>query len=132
MSDYGKVYTITEWYDGARGGIADLDGEPYYYENHWNDEKNGWNEIYFLKLLDAETFALAMEDWAIWLRWEQAYKEGKTAHETHPALPSERQRHDELSAILAERLVLDRDASVKAKADFVYGNESKVKWTVID
>ena len=61
MSDYEAVYTITHWYDGARVGIANLKGEPHYYENHWNEDKNDWSEIYFLEPIDAETFELAME-----------------------------------------------------------------------
>ena len=36
MSDYEAVYTITDCYDGARSGVADLNGKPHYYETHWD------------------------------------------------------------------------------------------------
>ncbi len=129
---YELVHTITDWYDGARGGVADLNGEPHYYENHWNEGEDNWSEIYLLKPLDAETFAFAMEDWQIWLRWEQSFREGKTTQETHPALPKERQRHDELEKILAERLIVVPETSVKATAEFVYGQPTKVKWLLVE
>lgn len=132
MSDYEAVYTITDWYDGARVGVADLNGQPHYYENHWNDGEDDWSDIYLLQQLDAETFALAMEDWEIWLRWERAFKNGEATQETHPALPEERQRHNELEKILAKRLVISPETCVKATAEFVYGQPTKVKWHVVE
>ena len=132
MSDYEAVYTITDWYDGARNGVADLNGKPHYYENHWNEGEQYWSKIYLLQPLDAETFALAMEDWNIWLRWERAFKEDKATQETHPALPEERQRPDELEKILAKRLVISPETSVKATAEFIYGQPTKVKWHIIE
>jgi hypothetical protein len=132
MSDYEAVYTISDWYDGARNGVADLNGKPYYYENHWNEGEQYWSEIYLLNPLDAETFALVMEDWEIWLRWERAFKEGKTTQETHPTLPEDRERHDELDKILAERLIVSPESSLKATAEFIYGQPTKVKWRVIE
>jgi hypothetical protein len=131
MSDYEAVHTITDWYDGARGGIADLNGKPHYYENHWNEGEPDWSEIYFLQPLDAETFTLAIEDWEIWLRWEEAFKTGKTTEETHPALQEDRERHEELSKILAERLIIIPEISLRAKAEFIYGQPTKVKWQII-
>jgi hypothetical protein len=128
---YETVYSITEWYDGARGGVADFGGVPHYYENRWNDEQGDWDAIYFLQPLDAETFELAMEDWGIWLRWEQAYKEGRTPHETHPALPEDRDRHNELRRILAARLTIAPATSIKAKAEFKYGEPTLVAWEAV-
>ncbi len=132
MAEHETVYTITDWYDGARRGIADLYGKPHYYENPWNESEQDWSEIYFLKLLDDETFALAMEDWEIWLRWERAFKDGKTTQETHPALPEDKQRHEQLKKTLAERLVISPEKCVKATAEFVYGEPTKVKWQKIE
>src|SRR5437868_13605566 len=106
MSEYEIVHTITDWYDGARAGIADLNGAPHYYENQWLEGEQNWSDIYFLKPLDAKTFALALEDWKMWLRWEKAYKEGKTTQETHPVLPEEKQRHEKLSKVLAGRFII--------------------------
>jgi hypothetical protein len=132
MSDYEAVHTITDWYDGARNGVADLRGEPHYFENHWNEGESFWSEIYLLKPLDAETFALAMESWNIYLRWETARQEGRASDETCPTLPEERERYDEIEKILAERLVVSPETSVQATAEFAYGQPTKVKWRVIE
>jgi hypothetical protein len=131
MSDYEAVHTITDWYDGARRGIADFNGKPHYYENRWPEGADDWSEIYFLQPIDDATFALAMEDWGIWLRWDQARKSGEATLATHPALPRERQRHDEIEKILAERLVISPETCLKATAEFLYGQPTKVKWHVL-
>ena len=73
-----------------------------------------------------------MEDWEIWLRWERAFKQGETTQETHPVLPEDRQRHEELENILAKRLVVFPETSVQATAEFVYGQPTKVKWRVVE
>lgn len=132
MSGHEAVHTITDWYDGARSGVADLNGEPHYFENHWNEGEQYWSEIYLLLTLDAETFALAIEDWEIWLRWENAFKEGKTTQETHPALPEDRERHNEIENILTERLVVSTETSVKATAEFHYGQPTRVRWHLVE
>jgi len=132
MFNYETVHTITDWYDGARKGVADLNGKPHYYENHWNEGEQYWSELYLLQPLDAETFALAIEGWEIWLRWERAFKEGKTTQETHPALPKDRKRHNELEKILAGRLVISPETSIRAAGEFIYGRPTKVKWRVVE
>ena len=129
--DQEKVYTITDWYDGARAGIANLKGIPHYYECRWDIVKGDWSEAYLLNRIDEETFKLAMEDWQIWLCWEAAFHQGTTTRETHPALPEDRERHDELAKILSERLVIREDRLIKAKGEFKYGKPTYVKWSII-
>jgi hypothetical protein len=131
MSDYEIVHTISDWFDGARAGVANLNGEPHYYKNQWLENEQSWSELYLLQPLDTETFAFVMEDWEIWLRWEKAFKEGKTTQETHPVLPEERRRHEELKPILMERLVVIPEKSIRATAEFVYGQPTKVKWHIV-
>jgi hypothetical protein len=116
-SGYENIYTITDWYDGARAGVADFNGQPHYYECVF-DESLGYTSTYLLHPIDAETFRLALEDWEIGERWDAARKEGKVDLETHPALPEDRARHDELEATLEEKLIVDPGRDVKAEADF--------------
>jgi hypothetical protein len=129
--DLDIVHTITDWYDGARAGVAGLSGKPHYYECQFDKSKDDWSDIYLLKPLDEETFRLAMEDWGIWLRCEAAFHEGRTPLETHPALPEDRVRHDGLAKVLGERLVVGPDTCIKAKGDFKYGEPTLVRWYVV-
>src|SRR6185437_104535 len=75
-------------------------------------------DTFLLMPVDRETFSSALEDWAIWRRWETAYCQGKASAETHPALPEDRSRHEELERLLEGRLVVDPAQAVQRKAEF--------------
>ena len=109
---------MTAYYDGPRGGIADYVGIPHVYESMWSDLDNNYADVFRLSPITSEVFALALEDWQIWLRWETAFHEGNATQETHPALPNERRRHDELETLLKEKLVIDDNNVLLATADF--------------
>ncbi len=139
-SDCNRVYTVTDYYDGIVAGVADFNGQPHYYECILEDEFDNYSQVFLLHPIDAETFHLALEDWDIWERWNDAREQGKVSLETHPALPEERERHDEISKILKSRLVVDSEKDIKAKAVFEiiepkrqgkYIASFQVKWDVI-
>jgi hypothetical protein len=129
-----RVHTVTERYDGPVRGIADFRGRPHYYERQFDAEADEWSDIYWLTPIDPETFALAMEAWEIWRRWETAYHEKRTTLATHPALPEDRARSDELATILDQRLVIDRRCASVAEGRFEWNTEAgawgplRVKW----
>jgi hypothetical protein len=117
------VHTVTERYDGPVRGIAEFRGRPHYYERQFNAEADEWSEIYWLMPIDEETFRLAMEAWEIWKRWEAAFRDCRTTPATHPALPEDRARWDELSTVLKRRLVIEPDRAVVAHARFDWNTE---------
>ncbi len=92
MSDeYDTVHTMTDYYDGPRRGIADVSGRPHVYTSTWADiDTDEEEDVFELHAIDAETLSLALESWAIWLRWEEAFHDGQTNLHTHPALPEDR------------------------------------------
>lgn len=108
-SDYWRtpentVYTVTDYYGGPRGGVALHEGRPHHYESEFSDQDDGYTDTFMLRPIDAETLALAKEDWRIWLRWSAAHAAGQASPDTHAALPAERKRHEELDGLLRERL----------------------------
>ena len=117
-ADFEQVYTMVDWYDGPRKGIADFRGSPHFYEWECDDKEDVYPCTFLLTPVSSELLSIALEDWAIWERWERAFDEGRTGIETHPALPEERARHDELAAILAQHLVTDRAHEVRARGEF--------------
>ncbi|HET9839867.1 MAG TPA: hypothetical protein VFR84_16690 [Candidatus Angelobacter sp.] len=94
------VFTVIDYYDGPRKGIANYQGTPSYYECIFDDVAGDYSDLYYLTPIDQHTFEVAMEDWEIWRRWEAAYHSGKVTLDSHPALPEDRNRHEELQAIL--------------------------------
>ena len=112
------VHSVPDWYDGPRGGIADYNGAPHLFESEWCDGDDLESDTFLLMPIDSETFSLAMEDWAIWRRYETAFANGEVAAEHHPALPEERSRHLELEGLLQGRLVVDSKRAFRKKAEF--------------
>jgi hypothetical protein len=100
---FETVHTVTASWDGPRIGIADCGGLPHAFESLFENGPDG-SGFFLLQAIDTGTFQLAMEAWAIWCRWEEASRTGQTTVETHPALPADRARRDELEAILEPRL----------------------------
>lgn len=115
---YERVYTVMDYYDGPRKGIADFEGQPHLYDCIFDDEKGNYSDAFQLMAIDTEIFRLALEDWRIWQRYELAYHTGKADLSDHPALPNERERHDELQKILENALVIDPDKSVSRIGHF--------------
>ncbi len=112
------VLTMTDYYDGPRGGIANYHGKPHVYSSLFDEVADDWSDTFLLQSVDEKTFRLAMEDWAIWCRWERAYHNGQTPHTTHPALPDERARHDELRVILTPKLKVDPKQAIRVRGRF--------------
>ncbi len=116
--DFERVHTMTDFYDGPRGGIADLDGRPHLYESEWEDSADDYASTFLLSPIGPDLLALALEDWAIWERWWTAFHSGAATLDTHPALPGDRARHDELEQVLKNRLTIDPENFVRARGTF--------------
>jgi hypothetical protein len=125
-----RVYTINEYYDGPRLGIAGFEGKPHIYESQWNDVEDDYTDRFWIREIDSQLLALVMEDWEIYRRWSGAYKRGETTVHGHPALPSERQRHEELSMLIGDRLKAREERSVTKCARFRGAGEDglEVQW----
>ena len=128
-----RVYTINNFWDRPRLGVADLSGRPHIYESPFNQAKDDYEDFYVVSPIEAELLALVLEDWEIWIRWCEAIDRGETSKETHPALPQDRARHNELKALIDTRLKPDPTNSQKLKAEFrnvrLGWNGLEVQWS---
>ena len=113
-----KVFTVTDYYDGPRKGVAEYLGKPHVYESLWDDEQDDWSEFYLLQPITNDTLKLVLEDWEIWRKWERAFDSGKTTGDTHPALPEDKDRNRELEKVLEPLLKIDQSNAIKARAEF--------------
>src|SRR2546421_2606235 len=118
VSGYETVFTVTDYYDGPRRGLANCQGKPHFYECVFDEGKDEYSDQYRLTPIDEKTFKLAMEDWEIWRRWEIAFHVGKADISSHPALPEDRSRHEELRSILDPILVTDPRRAITRIAKF--------------
>lgn len=141
QSEYEIVHTMTDYWDGPRGGVADFNGLPHVYQSEFDETEDDWLSTFLLMPIDLATFQLAIEDWAIWRRYETAFCKGEATSASHPALPEESQRHHELALLLEKRLAIDPSRSIRAKGAFRAREDRtwsglgwpplEVKWTVV-
>jgi len=113
-----RVYTVNNFWDRPRLGIADVSGRPHIFESLFDVLHDDYRDFYFVSPIDTELFVLALEDWEIWNRWCEAFDRGETSRETHPALPEDRSRHDEIVRLIGPRLKADPTKSKKLKDAF--------------
>jgi hypothetical protein len=133
------VWTMSDYYDGPRGGIASFRGVPHLYESRWNDLEQGGGSLFHLAPLEDDIFPLALEDWRIWLRWEAAFYAGLATMETHPALPADRARYEQLTRLLGDALQIGERPFVAVHGEFLPAERGipaksclgamKVRWT---
>ena len=112
------VYTVDNFYDGPRSGIADYRGKPHRYDCQFDEDSDDWTDTFVLTPIARDTFELALEKWAIWRKWETAYHEGRVPHSSHPGHGGQDRRYDELSEILKRRLTEKSAEAVRAKGCF--------------
>jgi len=117
---FERVYTVVDYWDGPREGVADLQGCPHVFQAEWDKGADGddYARTFLLRPISRKAFEAALEDWTIWLRWEEAFHAGDTTEQSHPALPEDRSRHEELKAILAAELRTLKGPSLRANATF--------------
>jgi hypothetical protein len=100
-------FTVTDYYDGPRQGIANFRGKPHFYDCIFDEVRQDYSDRYRLTPISDHIFDLAMEDWAIWERWQAAFHAGKATRKSHPALPHDRERHDQIRCVLDSALRTD-------------------------
>ena len=115
---YEEVFTVTDYYDGPRKGVANFRGEPHFYDCIFDDGKDEYSDLYRLTPLSQRSFELAKEDWTIWKKWEAAFHSGRATVESHPALPQDRARHEEIRAILDSALTTNAAVCVTQHGSF--------------
>jgi hypothetical protein len=119
-----KVYTIWDFYDGPRTGIAAYCGMPHYYYCEWDDAADDYSTIYTLLPLDDQTFQLAVEQWSLWQEWETNFHAGKVSAESHPGFGGKNARYDELQKRIKERLACITSAPLFAIPNFCIAPDS--------
>jgi hypothetical protein len=131
LPDFEEVFTVTGYYDGPRQGIANFQGQPHFYDCAFAEHGPDYSNVYWLTPVRQEIFLLAMEDWAIWKRWERTFHAGEVTHDSHPALPAERNRHQHIRSLLSEELKTDMKRCIIRSGAFANAGTGAVQAGVL-
>jgi hypothetical protein len=112
MADgYEPVFTVKDFWDCPRSCVANYRGKPHFHECNFDEAKDDFSDVYRLTPLSADAFKLALEDWEIFNRWNEALQSGETDRSTCPCLPEHKSRYEELRRLLEPLLNTDVDQS---------------------
>jgi len=127
---WDRVHTVNKYYDGPELGVADYRGIPHVYEKQFDTDQDDYSNRFLLSEIEPKLLSLILEAWEIWLRWDTAYRQGEVDVRTHPALPEERPRHEELARLIGDRLRADAAHAVVKWARFRTADRWKleVQW----
>ncbi len=134
-SEFEEVFSY-DWYDGPISGVANKNGKPCFFEYQGYNESG--KESFYLTPIENEILPIVIESWQIWKRWDIAFHKGKVEKETHPFLPNDKKRGEELSFILDRILKVDELNFVELGAEFKQKENQRgilgmkkliVKWT---
>ncbi len=117
------VYTMEDYYDGPRSGVAEFDGRPHYYRSVYLDTPR-WNpdeDRFELSLVTQDVLAAACESAAIFKRWDKVRRETPGFSYTDDefgALAEERARYRDLEQFLKSSYT----TAAQAQRVLVYGD----------
>jgi hypothetical protein len=74
-----RVYTIADYYDGPREGVADFQGKRHIYKCQFSEAEDDWTDLFWLMEINQDLLELAKEQWAIFLRWSSELKLGNVS-----------------------------------------------------
>jgi hypothetical protein len=101
---YEQVYAVWDYYDGARTGIADLNGAPHYFASQFDLAADDYSDNFRLYPVDAEFMDRAMRNWAIYRAWRRQFHSGEAKLETHPGHGGINLEYDELKSWLDRKV----------------------------
>ncbi|MFD5639550.1 hypothetical protein ACFWJM_36170 [Streptomyces sp. NPDC127077] len=97
---FERVYVELEWYSGPRAGLADVGGQPHYFQGYDWDDADEADEYSVWPASDVAV-ELEREQWAIFVRWNERQGAGTVGPEIRPGQSGIDDRYDELALLLA-------------------------------
>lgn len=118
------VLVENEYYDGPRTGITILHNTPYRFISDF-DNNIGYLDTFSLIPISNSELELEIEQWRIFVDWNNDYESGKVASTSHPGHGGISPRWDEIEKCL-QRPRKDRDGlTLKATAEFKHNGQAK-------
>lgn len=123
---YDVVFTVDDYHDGPRRGVANFRGSPHYYTCVFDDKLDDYSDVYTLTPINQQALKAALESWEMFLRWRAAFEAGQVSRTTHPALPQDSNRYGEARRVLEQEIESKRGTAFRIRGDFEILGKSNV------
>ena len=118
-TEFERVYTVHDYWDGARRGFAEFEGRPHAYRAvRFYNRGTPEDDHFDLSPIDPSLLPLVLEEWDIWLRWQAAFRAGNATEETHPALPEDRRHYEGIHPTVQRCLAVLARRAIRVRATF--------------
>jgi len=71
------VYSVFDYWDGPRSGVADFYGKPHFYQGIFDEVADEWSDVYHLSPVVEGVVPLTAEEWQDWYWWKHDFGQGK-------------------------------------------------------
>jgi hypothetical protein len=115
--EYEPVFTVLEYYDGPRKGIAQYEGTPHFFDCIASKDAE-YSEEYLLTPVDEATFRLAMEATEIFRKWELAFHRKRRVSTSSRAYSCDTKKYREINRVLDKKLVTIPRRAITRIGDF--------------
>lgn len=124
---FERVYTIDEWDEGPRSGVANFAGAPHYFRSVGESR-----ERFELTPLSRELFEWILEADALFHRWHPGphTRSGRSFDGARVVAGAERARYETLQGDIAAALQALRPVAV-VRGDFDF-DPDRVRWSPVD
>jgi hypothetical protein len=113
------VIAERDYYDGPRSGIALFRGVPHRFCTELDEIPEELSDVFLLWPIDEADLQLEIEQWNIFVAWNDRYEAGTASTDTHPGSGGIDSRWDAIEDQLRGSRVAPRGDVVRALATFV-------------
>ena len=96
MSSFEPVLMVWDYYDGPRDGVAEYNGQPYYYKCIWDERADNHSNEFELCPIGSSFLKSATAHWEIFRAWELKFRTGQAPKSTHPDYRGNNLQYDRL------------------------------------
>ncbi len=120
-----QVLTENDYYDGPKSGTAFFAGAPHRFFAIFDESEDEFSEFFLLWPIGDNELRLEIEQWCIFVDWNDQYEAGVATTESHPGNGGINARWDEIERLLRESRRAPQSGAIRAKASFRHIDRDK-------